>query len=236
MASDWCDFLSEFFDETTSNYIVTHCAADFNQAFGGTATPDLVFVNETLLSKSSIQKLKALKQSSSEFKLFLIASGDSPEENILEADAVLELPDSLAEFRKKLMQFLPLPEVIKVLIVDDEPDIGGALRDYLDHRNSPVFEVEYVENGKKGLEAIQKRMPDVLILDVKMPVMTGIELYAELKRQNLNIPTVVYFDAVSGTEVEKIHKVGRPVIVDKGSEQSSMPEMMMLIKKMSYFG
>lgn len=47
---------------------------------------------------------------------------------------------------------------------------------------------------------------------------------------------IIFFDAISGEEIKEINSIGNPAIVDKGSHQSSMPQMAALIKKLAYFG
>lgn len=230
--SDWCDFLQEFFEDTPVDLFLVHRSTDFNTHFDR-RKPDIVFICATLMNVGIAQKLKVLKQSSPDFRLFELGNKQEGRSEV-PFDLHFSHPDLLSDFRKKFVAALPLPETISVLIVDDEPEIGGALRDYLDGRSNPHFEVEYVENGKLGLEAIAKKKRDVLILDIKMPVMTGQEVYREICRKGMDVAVIVFFDAISGNEVMELRKHGSPMIVDKGSDQSSMPEMMALIKTMAY--
>lgn len=66
--------------------------------------------------------------------------------------------------------------------------------------------------------------------------MDGRELYKAIRKKELDIPTIVFFDAVSTYELSEIHKFGRPAVIEKGSYQGSPPELMHLFKKMAYFG
>ena len=64
----------------------------------------------------------------------------------------------------------------RVLVVDDEPAVGAALRRLLlDH------EVTVVDSGASALVALRDQSFDVILCDVLMPRMTGMELYAELE-------------------------------------------------------
>lgn len=63
-----------------------------------------------------------------------------------------------------------------ILIVDDEPDILAAYKTKLERSG---FRVLTAENGEKGVEAAIANHPDLILMDVKMPVMDGVE--AELK-------------------------------------------------------
>ena len=66
--------------------------------------------------------------------------------------------------------------------------------------------------------------------------MDGRELYREIHKRKIELPVIIFFDAISDDEVQSIHQIGRPAIVEKGSHQSEMPIFIDLIKKMVYFG
>ena len=65
-----------------------------------------------------------------------------------------------------------------VLVVDDEYDIGEVVGTVLSSRG---YQVAVAMNGKVALAALADQRPDVILLDVMMPVMTGIELLRTLK-------------------------------------------------------
>jgi DNA-binding response OmpR family regulator len=65
-----------------------------------------------------------------------------------------------------------------ILIVDDDPDLVETVAMMLESKG---FEVGKAYDGIEGEEAIKKRRPDVLILDVMMPRKNGYELCKELK-------------------------------------------------------
>jgi DNA-binding NtrC family response regulator len=70
--------------------------------------------------------------------------------------------------------------LFKVLVVDDETDFLKTLVNRLDKRN---LEVRGVESGEKALEILNERIFDVVILDVKMPGMDGVDVLREIKRK-----------------------------------------------------
>ncbi|MBI5584738.1 MAG: response regulator [Deltaproteobacteria bacterium] len=71
-------------------------------------------------------------------------------------------------------------EDFRVLVVDDEDDFRETLIKRLQKRN---LDVSGAENGEKALEMIDKYLYDVVILDVKMPGIDGIEALREIKRR-----------------------------------------------------
>lgn len=78
----------------------------------------------------------------------------------------------------------------RVLIVDDEQQLVLALKIRLQSRG---YNVSTAYDGKQALEAMTKEMPDLIILDVLMPVMDGYSFLRELNAQygRGKIPVVV---------------------------------------------
>ena len=66
----------------------------------------------------------------------------------------------------------------KVLIVDDEPDIRSSVGQILEVSG---FEVIEAENGKDCIEKLQQFSPDLVLLDIMMPGMSGWDVAAKLK-------------------------------------------------------
>lgn len=78
--------------------------------------------------------------------------------------------------------------VSKVLLVDDEPAICHNLRDYLEDWN---YQVEIAYNGKEGLERFLDFAPDLVVLDLHMPIMSGHELLKALNKESPHTPKIV---------------------------------------------
>ncbi|KPA16458.1 chemotaxis protein CheY [Candidatus Magnetomorum sp. HK-1] len=71
----------------------------------------------------------------------------------------------------------------KILIIDDEELIRKRLKKILELDDFNVFTAE---NGKRGLETYIEQKPDIILLDIKMPGMDGIEVLKNIKKQDLN--------------------------------------------------
>lgn len=76
----------------------------------------------------------------------------------------------------------------KILIVDDEPIIRTALREILEYEK---YEIEEAEDVKKALEAIEKQEFKLILSDIKMPEMNGIDFLEELQKRENNIPVIM---------------------------------------------
>jgi len=68
---------------------------------------------------------------------------------------------------------------IKILIVDDEPDLVQTLRDRLEMNG---YDIVTANNGKEGLEKAVQERPNIILLDVIMPVMDGLEMLEALRK------------------------------------------------------
>ncbi len=92
----------------------------------------------------------------------------------------------------------------KILIIDDERSIRNALKDILEYEN---YELELAESGKAGLLALSKTDFDVVLCDIKMPEMDGIEVLETICHMETHAPVIM----ISGhgnidTAVEAIKK------------------------------
>lgn len=74
--------------------------------------------------------------------------------------------------------------MIRIVIAEDQALVSGALAALL--RFEPDMDViSLVKNGQEALEVCQKENPDIMLTDIEMPVMTGLELAASIAEQKL---------------------------------------------------
>ncbi|MBU1557693.1 response regulator transcription factor [Patescibacteria group bacterium] len=76
----------------------------------------------------------------------------------------------------------------KILIIDDDATFRKTLSDSL---SPDKYIVSTAVNGKDGLEKIKNDKPDLIILDISMPEMGGIELLQNLKEESINVPILI---------------------------------------------
>lgn len=94
---------------------------------------------------------------------------------------------------------------MRVLIVDDEPLARSALAALLAER-ADVKEFEVAEDAHEALERLRTKPFDVLLLDVQMPVMTGLQMIEHLGRCAGPKPSVVFITAYAEHAVEAFEK------------------------------
>lgn len=80
---------------------------------------------------------------------------------------------------------------VKITIIEDDQDLVEITERFLTARG---FEVSCADNGKKGLEVVDKIKPDLIILDVRMPDMGGKEVLTRLKKnkETKKIPVLMF--------------------------------------------
>jgi len=95
----------------------------------------------------------------------------------------------------------------RILIVDDSAPLRGLLRHLLeDHR-----EWEVCGEATNGFEAIEKYRilrPDLLIMDVSMPVMNGVDASLEILRLSPKVPILLCTSYLTGPLIEFAHQAG----------------------------
>ena len=75
---------------------------------------------------------------------------------------------------------------MKVVLIDDHTLFRDGLRELLERRGINV--VSAVGDGESGIQASLNRSPDVILLDLRMPDITGINVLASLLAENLDVP------------------------------------------------
>jgi DNA-binding response OmpR family regulator len=97
----------------------------------------------------------------------------------------------------------------KVLIIDDDSFLSGIYATKLDIEG---FEVATAKDGEEGLKAVEKSVPDLILLDVLMPKLDGFETLKRLKQ----------IEAVKGVPVIMLTNLGQKEDIEKGIEQGAV--------------
>src|SRR5690242_9978039 len=76
----------------------------------------------------------------------------------------------------------------RVLVVEDEESIAFGVRDALEHAG---FQVSVVHDGPAALDAVRKSRPDLMVLDLMLPGMGGLEVLGTLRKERADIRVVI---------------------------------------------
>lgn len=77
---------------------------------------------------------------------------------------------------------------MRVLLVDDEPELVFTLAERLELRG---FDVDAVTTAQDALRLLDRKAYDIAVVDVKMPLLDGIELIDLVRRRGLDLPVIL---------------------------------------------
>jgi CheY-like chemotaxis protein len=102
----------------------------------------------------------------------------------------------------------------KILIIEDDPVMGFVCQRLL---SKGGYETEIANDGCKGLECVNSFQPDLILLDLMMPKMSGLEVLKNLRAQESlhSLPIIVMTNACVPTMVEQATAAGATHILDK---------------------
>ncbi|MBI2852931.1 MAG: response regulator transcription factor [Chloroflexi bacterium] len=86
----------------------------------------------------------------------------------------------------------------KILVVDDEPKIVSLVRTYLERED---YQVSDALDGRRALEAFRREIPDLIILDIMLPEMDGLEVCREIRRSS-DVPIIML--TARGEDADKL--------------------------------
>jgi len=97
-----------------------------------------------------------------------------------------------------------------ILIVDDSSVVRSVIGKTITLANIPVSETFYAENGKEALEVLDDQWIDIVLADINMPVMSGVEMIDNMVENGMinTIPVVVVSTEGSATRIEQLMEKG----------------------------
>ena len=110
---------------------------------------------------------------------------------------------------------------ITLLYVEDDPETREEIAHFLKNKVSNLYTAE---NGKEGLEQYKQHKPTIIVTDIKMPIMNGLDMAREIKhidKSVLIIITTAYNDTdllIDCIDIGVNQFVLKPIILDKLTE------------------
>jgi two-component system response regulator HydG len=114
---------------------------------------------------------------------------------------------------------------VRALVVDDEAGIRAALKQLLSAKG---YEVDVAEDGAAALERIAELTPDVVVTDLDMPRMGGMELLKELRQRDGELPVIV---ATSAVELQSAVSAMRAGAADYITKPVELDELVLAIER-----
>lgn len=104
-------------------------------------------------------------------------------------------------FTTHFLDFKMKKKEIKILLIDDEPDILEIIRYNL---SSEGYKIITAENGLEGLEKAKKKQPHLIIMDVMMPEMDGIETCRQIRKISSLKDVIITFLTARGEDYSQV--------------------------------
>ncbi len=198
---DTCEYLKDFFEKRGCVVLTAHSGSD-GLSIVKKENPGIVLLDIRMEGMDGLEVLKKIKSYDDTIKVIMITVASDEETRqkakelgaddfikkplnttYLEGTVALKIAAFAKERKKKLMK------IPKILIVDDEEHTRRTLNDYL----FPRVECEILEapDGYKAIEKIKSNDIDLILLDIKMPGISGIEVIQKCKEISENISIIV---------------------------------------------
>lgn len=105
---------------------------------------------------------------------------------------------------------------IKILLAEDEPTISMAYKIGLTHHG---YEVIITEDGKEALNALKEHRTDILLLDLIMPHMTGLEVLAAIRQDSdlQTLPVIMLSNMDQPADVARAYELGAKAYLVKAN-------------------
>ncbi|MBN1688665.1 MAG: response regulator [Candidatus Omnitrophica bacterium] len=100
----------------------------------------------------------------------------------------------------------------KLLVVDDEPEICEFLQAFFEERD---FQVEFATSGKDALAKVEKKPPQVMLLDVQMPGMDGMQVLKEVKKKHPKVKVIMVTAIETREKIEEAMRAGADNYITK---------------------
>ena len=121
----------------------------------------------------------------------------------------------------------------RVVIADDHEIIRDAIHDLLMKASSevdPCYELAaYAENGLEAIAAIKSHKPDLLFLDISMPLASGAEIIHDIRRWSADTRIIVFTGVTAPGLLASIVETGIDGLFSKGAPVSSMKDKLPVI-------
>ncbi|NEZ55742.1 response regulator [Adonisia turfae] len=116
---------------------------------------------------------------------------------------VIQAPQKAPPITKKIST--PPQQQYNILVVEDAPTNRRLLKHILGNAG---FIVHEAENGQQAIEQWQSQRPDLILMDIQMPVMNGYDATAHIKQRDPNLPIIAITASVLDNQLDKILSVG----------------------------
>ena len=186
--------------------------------------PDLILLDIVMPKKDGYQVLEEMQKDATLKKIPVIVISNSGQPVEIERIVKLGVKDYIVkaqfspdEVMAKVKKYLEPQSAeagtnksvkgLKILIVEDDPFLAALALKRLQQEG---YDVRNAADGSLGIQAMQESVPDLVLLDIIMPVMNGFDVLKKMKADDKlkNIPVIIFSNLGQEQEVEEGKKLG----------------------------
>jgi DNA-binding response OmpR family regulator len=104
--------------------------------------------------------------------------------------------------------------MIKLLLIEDDTNLGYIIKSSLEEITGG-YEVTMAANGEEGLSALKSFRPDIIVSDIEMPVLNGLEMVKKLRQTDRNIPVIFATGKTGSKDVMTGYETGADNYIKK---------------------
>ena len=203
---DFAESLAEVVEAEGHHVTVAHSGEDAIARFRDDDF-DIAFMDVKLPDMNGVESFFEIRRLKPEAKVMMM-TGYAVEQLLRQAVeggalGVLDKPLNFDKLFETLESVKPNREL--VLVADDDPDFVDSIKDVLATRG---YSILVAHTGREAVDKVLNNGIDVLVLDLRLPVMSGLEVYMNLKRRGRAVPTVIV-TGYAGEEAESITVLNR---------------------------
>jgi DNA-binding response OmpR family regulator len=150
---------------------------------------DVAFMDVMMPGKNGVESFLEIKKHTPDARVYMM-TGFSVEQLLQQAveNGAMGVISKPVDIGKVLSVLKDIKPGGIVLVAEDDPDFGPQLKTMIERAGHPC---DLARDGKEALQRVMSGGIDILILDLKMPLINGVEVYSELKRAGRTVPTII---------------------------------------------
>jgi DNA-binding NarL/FixJ family response regulator len=123
---------------------------------------------------------------------------------------------------------------IRIILADDHPGYRSGIKAYLSEEEQLQVIAE-AGNGRELLDQLKKALPDIVLLDISMPVMDGYEALTVIKRRYPEVKVILLSQYYNKKSVPFYVKTGALSFLDKGIDQEELIKAIRVVHNGKYY-
>jgi two-component system chemotaxis response regulator CheY len=195
---------------------------------------ELIFLDWYMPGMNGLQLLEAIKSDSKYQHIpVIMLSGENKKSNIVQAfkagicDYLIK-PFSPEDFHKKMMNGLNHKQNInRILLVDDSFVIHRLLRNILENKGYTIC--GDAMNGMEAIDMYPRLLPDLIFMDITMPIMDGLTAAEAIRKKNSKAKIVILSAEDDDDNREKAKQIGIDIFIKKPFDENSIAQAIAMV-------